>query len=122
MGIGLIGIAHNLLVAGISRSPSAHGFHLELVDTITANKVAKVLRASEERYPLLGSSLVPIFFPGGMRTTTVDEQEFWMEAERRRCEVGLQGLKVMLDTHVSTMTTTGTGSTTAGLLRDKGGF
>lgn len=93
LGLGSIGMIHNLVVAGIARDPSAFGIHLNQIDTIKDVTVSKVLQKTEDRYPLVGSSLVPIFFPGGMRVTK-DEQEFWANATRNRESQGLSNLSI----------------------------
>ncbi|KAK2814561.1 hypothetical protein FQN49_008152 [Arthroderma sp. PD_2] len=92
----LIGILHNLLVAGAPREPSASGFHLRHVDTFFANKVVKVLRKTEERYPLVGSSLIPIFFPAGLRIKD-SESVFWEMANQRRKDLDLGQLHLRID-------------------------
>lgn len=89
-------MAHNIYVAGAPRQPGAFGIHLHQVDTIADNKVTKVLKKTEEKYPLLGSSLVPIFFPGGMRIEQKD-QEFWQVAEERRQVCGLKQLGIRVE-------------------------
>ena len=83
LSIGTIGMLQNLVVAGYSRSPEALGIHIELADTITDNKVSKVLGRLEERYPLVGSSLVPVFYPAGFRSP-VEQKQFWKVANQRR--------------------------------------
>lgn len=73
----------NIFVAGSVRRSEAFGIHMELVDTISDNKVAKVIAKVEEQYPLVGSSLLPIFYPSGFRAP-VDQKKFWKTANRRR--------------------------------------
>ncbi len=73
----------NIFVAGCARRPEAFGIHTELVETITDDKVSKVLAKVEERYPLVGSSLVPIFYPAGFRAP-IDHKKFWKIANQRR--------------------------------------
>ena len=86
LAIGSVGMLHNIFVAGCARQPAAFGIHLELVSTISDNKVSKVLAKIEEQYPLVGSSLLPIFYPGGFRAP-VDQKKFWKIASQRRQRV-----------------------------------
>ncbi|KAK8030261.1 hypothetical protein PG993_011552 [Apiospora rasikravindrae] len=96
LAVGLIGMIHNLAVAGATRNPSSQGIHLSLVDTISDISVSKVLQATESRYPMVGSSLVHIFFPGGMRVKGA-EKEFWIQAQQQRKSQGLSKLAIKLD-------------------------
>ena len=73
----------NIFVAGCARRPEAFGIHTELVDTISDNKVSKVLAKIEERYPLVGSSLLPVFYPAGFRAP-IDQKKSWKIASQRR--------------------------------------
>lgn len=73
----------NLIAAGAKRSTSALGIHLRHVNTITDSSVVSVLRKTEKQYPKVGVSLVPVFFPGGMRVTA-SEKSFWDEAGSNR--------------------------------------
>ena len=72
--IGAMGMVHNLIAAGASRSPSAHGFKLSPRETFEGSKVMKVLKDLEINYPRSGASLLKIFFPGPLRQ---DEEDFW---------------------------------------------
>ena len=72
--IGAMGLVHNLIAAGASRSPSAHGFNLSPRKTFKGYKVMKVLQDLEVHYPRWGASLLKIFFPGPLRQ---DEEDFW---------------------------------------------
>ena len=73
----------NLFVAGCARRQEAFGIHTKLIETISDNKVSKVLVKLEKQYPLVGSSLLPIFFPAGFRSP-VDQKKFWKIAGQRR--------------------------------------
>ena len=73
----------NIFVAGCGRSPEAFGIHTKLITTMSANKVSKVLARVEESYPLVGSSLLPIFYPAGFRAPA-DQKKFWKLANQRR--------------------------------------
>ncbi len=94
--VGLIGMIHYLVVAGAARGPSTLGIHLNQIDIITDSKVSRVLQKTEDRYPLVGSSLISVFFPGGMRVND-KEKEFWSEAESIRQTQGLSKLAIKLD-------------------------
>lgn len=83
LAIGIIGMLQNLFVAGRSRRREAFGIHAELVDTVSDNKVSKVLAKIEEQYPLVGSSLLPVFYPAGFRPP-VEQKKFWKVAGHRR--------------------------------------
>lgn len=81
VGVGMLGILHNVLVAGAPRKPYAHGFHIKYKKTFVARKVMEVLYAVEDEYPGMGASLLPTFFPGKLFPR---EQEIWDYARRRR--------------------------------------
>lgn len=76
--VGSIGMVHNVVVAGAPRRPEAFGLHLEFVETFGNVKAMKTLMAFEEKYPHVGASIVPVFFPGKLRK---DEEIFWKEKE-----------------------------------------
>jgi hypothetical protein len=88
-----MGIVHNVFVAGAPRDPGAFGIHIQEKETISSNTVANVLYHTENRYPLVGSSLIPIFFSGGMRVPP-DQVAFWSKAEEERSVYGYQPLNV----------------------------
>ena len=81
LAVGTLGMSQNFYAAGAVRSFSAMGVHLKMVQSITGTKVAQVLKSTEHQFPGMGLSLVPIFFPGGMRVTS-DDMGFWQEAKR----------------------------------------
>lgn len=78
--VGSIGMVHNVVVAGAPRRPEAFGLHLEFVEVFGNVKAMKALMAFEEKYPRVGASLVPVFFPGKLRK---DEEAFWNEQEQK---------------------------------------
>jgi hypothetical protein len=80
VGIGIIGILHNVCVAGAPRRPQAWGMDLEYRETISAAKVMQALWSAEGLYPRLGLSLLPEFFPGELTTR---EQRLWNYARQR---------------------------------------
>ena len=74
LAVGALGILQNVFAAGTSRSPKAFGIPLEFVEVIGEPKVMDTLFEVETRYPCLGKSLLPIFFPGELHE---EEQERW---------------------------------------------
>ncbi|KAI9707963.1 MAG: hypothetical protein M1820_004382 [Bogoriella megaspora] len=93
LAAGIIGMMHSIFVAGATRSPGVYGIHLKPVEAITARKVAMVLHEAEEKYPTVGSSLIPVFFPGRMYVNK-EEIEFWDAAAERRGLKGAEELPV----------------------------
>lgn len=73
----------NVFVAGYPRKPEALGVHLTLVEIIRDTKVANVLARVEQQYPLVGTSLLPVFYPAGFRAPN-EQRKFWKEARARR--------------------------------------
>lgn len=94
--IGLIGSIQNLHAAGSIRTPSSQGIHLIYEQTIRGDRVAKVLRAAEEQYPMVGTSLLSVFFPGGLRAKDPEEIKFWRDAQRLRTARTQHGVRVDL--------------------------
>lgn len=80
VGAGMIGILHNVAVAGIKRRPKAWGIDLAYQETIVSGKVMEVLRLTEESYPRAGAAMLEEFFPGKMFPR---ERLLWEYAERR---------------------------------------
>ncbi|KAJ4396161.1 hypothetical protein N0V93_000380 [Gnomoniopsis smithogilvyi] len=93
LGIGLLGTIQNLVAAGSSRSPSALGLHLKHKETMRGASLAKVLKEVEERYLLVGSSLVNVFFPGSLRAKG-DDLTFWQNAMKARMASNEYGSRV----------------------------
>jgi hypothetical protein len=83
LAVGTLGMVQNLVAAGAKRSSTALGIHLRHVNTIAESSVAAVLRKTEQQYPKVGVSLIPVFFPGGMRVAA-GEKSFWDDARRSR--------------------------------------
>lgn len=73
----------NLFTAGAKGGLKGSGIDLEYVETISDNSTYAVLRKVEERYPFVATSLIPVFYPGGLRIKEED-RSFWEEAEYRR--------------------------------------
>jgi hypothetical protein len=93
LGIGLLGSVQNLLAAGIHRHPSTLGVHLQHIETIRAKRVADVLKEIEVKHPFVGTSLLPVFFPGGLRVKDGDV-EFWFKAKEARSLPNKYGTQV----------------------------
>lgn len=74
---------HNLFVAGCARHPEAFGINTDLVDTITGSKVSTTLARLEDKHPLVGTSLLPIFYPAGFRPPA-HQKKFWKAANQLR--------------------------------------
>ena len=80
VGVGMIGILHNVCVAGMPRQPKGFGIDLQYVDTFADGKVMEVLWSVEESYPRAGAALIGTFFPGELFPR---EKLLWDYAERR---------------------------------------
>jgi hypothetical protein len=93
IGIGLLGSIQNLLAAGIYRHPGALGVHLKFIETLRGPRVADVLKALEQKHPFVGTALLPVFFPGGLRVKHEDIQ-FWNEAKEKRLQPNQYGTQV----------------------------
>lgn len=81
--IGVIGMIQNIIAAGVHRSSGALGIHLEDELIVYKDKVLLALQSAEEVESGVGVFLLPIFFPGTLRT----DEEAWRDrklAERRR--------------------------------------
>lgn len=105
LAIGSVGMLQNIFVVGCARRPEAFGIHTELIDTISDDKVSKVLAKVEKQYPLVGSSLLPIFYPAGFRAPA-DQKKFWKFAIQRRHTVitdinadSVDGAMILSETH-----------------------
>lgn len=81
VGIGMIGMLHNVAVAAMARQPKAWGIDLEYRQTIVEAKVMEVLYEVERAYPGAGASLLPEFFPGRLFPR---EKLLWSYLERRQ--------------------------------------
>ncbi|KAK5174532.1 uncharacterized protein LTR77_001612 [Saxophila tyrrhenica] len=80
LAAGMLGLVHNVIVAGVPRQPQAFGIDLVHRETIVEGKVMQVLRLVEESHPRAGAALLEIFFPGKLFPR---EQLMWEYAERR---------------------------------------
>ncbi|KAH8723096.1 hypothetical protein GQ44DRAFT_621333 [Phaeosphaeriaceae sp. PMI808] len=95
LAIGLLGSMQNVLVAGVPRSPSALGVHLNFIETIRGKRVAHVLKELEEKHPFVGTSLLSVFFPGGLRVKG-DDLTFWHKAMSERLNPNKFGTRIDL--------------------------
>lgn len=80
LAIGSIGMVQNYVAAGVRRHPSASGIHFEETEVVWAEKVFEALVKAETRERGVGLSLLPIFFPGGLR----DHEEKWVQEKREQ--------------------------------------
>ena len=80
LGVGLIGLFHNVLAASVKRRPEPCGIKLEYVNTITEPKVMTTLWNLEGQYPGAGAAILPVFFPGQLFPR---EAALWDYASRR---------------------------------------
>lgn len=84
LGIGFLGSIQNVVAAGARQKPGALGFHITLIDVITGPRVTKVIKEVEEKFLLVGSSLVPVYFPGKTRMHDDEDISFWRKAQELR--------------------------------------
>ncbi|ROV95736.1 hypothetical protein VMCG_07628 [Cytospora schulzeri] len=96
LGIGILGSIQNLIAASIPRSPAALGIHTKKPTSIKGRRVSEVLRQVEERYPLLGTALLDVFFPGSLRIHKEDAEgiAFWRTALTARYEENAHGIRL----------------------------
>ncbi|KAG5980456.1 hypothetical protein E4U54_006784 [Claviceps lovelessii] len=80
LGVGGLGMAENLFEAGKRREPASYGIPLRFREVIAQTSVMGTLYEVEDKYPRLGWSMLPTFFPGMLRE---DEMTRWDEYEKR---------------------------------------
>ncbi|KAI0773071.1 hypothetical protein BD413DRAFT_472922 [Trametes elegans] len=83
LAIGALGMAQNVVAAGVQRSADALGFHFREFskdDLIREEKVMKTLMRAEERERGVGLCMLQLFFPGELRP---EEKAYW---DRKRAE------------------------------------
>ncbi|KAJ8585867.1 hypothetical protein M405DRAFT_392351 [Rhizopogon salebrosus TDB-379] len=78
LAIGGLGMIQNLIAAGAPRSAAALGFHLEGLREVHEDKVFNALVKAETLERGVALSLIPVFFPGGLRA----EEVAWLDAKR----------------------------------------
>lgn len=66
LGVGMLGSIQNLVAGSIPRSPAALGIHIKEKETIKGRRVSDVLKQVERKYPLLGTALIDVFYPGSL--------------------------------------------------------
>ncbi|KAI1504738.1 hypothetical protein F5X99DRAFT_370859 [Biscogniauxia marginata] len=98
LGVGLIGMGHNVFISGWRREPEEHGIPIKpLMDNdgnVSADheigrkeegrgrpKVMDVLLDLEKKIPGAGHSLLPLFFPGRLREV---EEGNWRQDEVKK--------------------------------------
>ena len=96
LAIGMLGSIQNLIAASTARSPAALGIHIKERETIQHRRVAEVLREVEEKYPLLGTALLDVFFPGSLRVRKDDTEQiaFWRSALETRYKENKHGVRL----------------------------
>jgi len=77
LAIGGLGMIQNLIAAGAPRSAGALGFHLEGLHDVHSDKVFSALVEAEALERGVALSLIPVFFPGGLRA----EETAWLNAK-----------------------------------------
>ncbi|KAG2151445.1 hypothetical protein DEU56DRAFT_552032 [Suillus clintonianus] len=78
LAIGGLGMIQNLIAAGAPRSAAALGFHLERLREVHHDKVFNALAEAEALERGVALSLIPVFFPGGLRA----DETAWVDAKR----------------------------------------
>ncbi len=75
----------NVVIAGVSRGPSAMGIHLTEIESIQQSKVMDALMDLENSQKGCGRSLLPEFFNGKLRP---EEEKWWdgSDKEQYECE------------------------------------
>ncbi|KAI0059470.1 hypothetical protein BV25DRAFT_1129269 [Artomyces pyxidatus] len=73
--VGALGMIQNVVAAGARRSSGAQGIHLERERVVYEEKLFRALKEAEGIEPGVGLSLLPVFFPGGLKK----EEEAWRQ-------------------------------------------
>jgi hypothetical protein len=81
--IGALGMIQNVVIAGVSRGPSAMGIHLTKVKSIQQVKVMDALMDLELDQKGCGRSLLPEFFNGKLRP---EEEKWWDGSDKEKYE------------------------------------
>ncbi|OAX42774.1 hypothetical protein K503DRAFT_661649, partial [Rhizopogon vinicolor AM-OR11-026] len=76
--IGGLGMIQNLFAAGAPRSAAALGFHLECLREVHQDKFFNALVEAETLERGVALSLIPVFFPGGLRAKETE----WLNAKQ----------------------------------------
>ena len=84
LGVGGIGMFHNVWVAGHARTTAAHGIPLDIENakclTDPNKSVMKGLMKAEKTEPGVGLALLKVYFPGRL---TPDEDKWWAKKTKR---------------------------------------
>jgi hypothetical protein len=109
LGVGALGMLHNVLVAGVTRKPDAHGIPLEHLHGETIGKKSPggtkrrkamdVLAEAEKKIAGLGVALRPVFFSDIMlqlkeRYGRMLERDFKRASTKRR-QIEMQQRKIL---------------------------
>ncbi|CAM6003689.1 unnamed protein product [Sphagnum balticum] len=81
--IGGLGMIQNVVIAGVSRGPSAMGIHLTKIESIEQFKVMDALMDLESYLEGCGRSLLPEFFNGKLRPA---EEKWWDGSDKVQYE------------------------------------
>ena len=95
LGVGGLGMIHNIIVAGYGRKTEGHGIPLRynvlqphVLSKSKGTGVMSALEAAEIACPGIGLNLLPVFFPGELRSS---ERTWW--EDRRRIRENLKSKK-----------------------------
>ena len=85
LAVGVIGMTHNVVVAGFRRQSGAHGIPITDDETMTpriidADTVFPAIRQAEDICPGVGLALISSFFPEGLQP----EQETWRDTSKSK--------------------------------------
>ena len=73
-----LGTVQNMIIASAQLSPQELGLSLVEERVVEKNKVFATLQAAEDVEPYVGVSLLPVYFPGGLR----DNETEWVETRK----------------------------------------
>lgn len=66
LGVGAVGMLHNISVAAWPRKSGMHGVHMEYKECFIESRVFETLMKVEEAYPGMGRNMVNLYFPNGI--------------------------------------------------------
>ncbi|KAL8722715.1 MAG: hypothetical protein Q9225_000827 [Loekoesia sp. 1 TL-2023] len=72
VAVGTVGMVHTIIITGAPRKPEWFGVHLKYRDHFVRKRVIDALKALDETYPGIGRSMLPTFFPNGVRGVDAD--------------------------------------------------
>ena len=84
LGVGIIGMIHIVIFAGLKRRPKAHSIPVKEVKdgAIDKKNVFPAIQEAEKESPGVGLSLMPDFFPDSRRPN----EETWMNEQMSTLE------------------------------------